>query len=111
MSLCTVVSVVFKAEDGIRDDLVTGVQTCALPICRSRARRRTRRERARGGTSCGGVQSGPVERIDREGDCNRRAGGSGGAGLWVVGRGPHLSAVGDTPSLHSGFTPGMSPLV
>src|SRR5207244_5743958 len=22
-------------EDGIRDDLVTGVQTCALPICRS----------------------------------------------------------------------------
>src|SRR5207244_7621785 len=22
----------FKAEDGIRDDLVTGVQTCALPI-------------------------------------------------------------------------------
>src|SRR5207244_10101700 len=24
----------FKAEDGIRDDLVTGVQTCALPICR-----------------------------------------------------------------------------
>src|SRR5258708_28418370 len=29
----------FQAEDGIRDDLVTGVQTCALPIC-SRARRR-----------------------------------------------------------------------
>src|SRR5207244_6152186 len=25
----------FQAEDGIRDDLVTGVQTCALPICRS----------------------------------------------------------------------------
>ena len=24
--------VVFQAEDGIRDDLVTGVQTCALPI-------------------------------------------------------------------------------
>src|SRR2546423_10332979 len=24
----------FKAEDGIRDKLVTGVQTCALPICR-----------------------------------------------------------------------------
>src|SRR5207244_9856800 len=22
-----------QAEDGIRDDLVTGVQTCALPIC------------------------------------------------------------------------------
>src|SRR5258708_17715441 len=26
----------FQAEDGIRDDLVTGVQTCALPIsCRA----------------------------------------------------------------------------
>src|SRR5690349_21887761 len=26
----------FQAEDGIRDLYVTGVQTCALPICRSR---------------------------------------------------------------------------
>src|SRR5258708_7076788 len=26
----------FQAEDGIRDDLVTGVQTCALPICMGR---------------------------------------------------------------------------
>src|SRR5258708_29268160 len=26
----------FQAEDGIRDDLVTGVQTCALPISASR---------------------------------------------------------------------------
>src|SRR6185436_8638693 len=26
----------FQAEDGIRDDLVTGVQTCALPICQGR---------------------------------------------------------------------------
>src|SRR5258708_18912149 len=30
----------FQAEDGIRDDLATGVQTCALPICRSAVRRR-----------------------------------------------------------------------
>src|SRR5207244_7521045 len=28
----------FQAKDGIRDDLVTGVQTCALPICRSHIR-------------------------------------------------------------------------
>src|SRR6476660_8328106 len=27
----------FQAEDGIRDDLVTGVQTCALPIYRFRS--------------------------------------------------------------------------
>src|SRR5439155_18669484 len=26
----------FQAEDGIRDGHVTGVQTCALPICRER---------------------------------------------------------------------------
>src|SRR5579862_1430310 len=25
----------FQAEDGIRDGTVTGVQTCALPICRT----------------------------------------------------------------------------
>src|SRR5258708_7289852 len=32
---CRVLSIFFfKAEDGIRDDLVTGVQTCALPILR-----------------------------------------------------------------------------
>ena len=29
----------FQAEDGIRDDLVTGVQTCALPISISYLRR------------------------------------------------------------------------
>src|SRR5215510_12440738 len=32
----------FQAEDGIRDGHVTGVQTCALPIC-FRARRSSRR--------------------------------------------------------------------
>src|SRR5258708_638667 len=29
---CLVSVFFFQAEDGIRDDLVTGVQTCALPI-------------------------------------------------------------------------------
>src|SRR5580693_3524101 len=28
----------FQAEDGIRDGTVTGVQTCALPICRAAER-------------------------------------------------------------------------
>src|SRR4051794_41969244 len=32
MALCF-----FQAEDGIRDGRVTGVQTCALPICRPRS--------------------------------------------------------------------------
>src|SRR5205823_11909990 len=36
----------FQAEDGIRDKLVTGVQTCALPIC-ARARHRFRNSATR----------------------------------------------------------------
>src|SRR5699024_12086934 len=35
----------FQAEDGIRDRNVTGVQTCALPIWRRRARLQRRRPR------------------------------------------------------------------
>src|SRR3989441_1946965 len=39
---CTRLSVLFffffQAEDGIRDKLVTGVQTCALPICSGASR-------------------------------------------------------------------------
>src|SRR5207237_5796572 len=42
----------FQAEDGIRDSSVTGVQTCALPICRPGPRDRDghtgRRKTARG---------------------------------------------------------------
>src|SRR5947208_4640101 len=33
--MCICVFFFFQAEDGIRDDLVTGVQTCALPISES----------------------------------------------------------------------------
>ena len=32
MDVCLLFFFFFQAEDGIRDDLVTGVQTCALPI-------------------------------------------------------------------------------
>src|SRR6266542_1548065 len=40
----------FQAEDGIRDATVTGVQTCALPICAGRpARPGRRREEYRRG--------------------------------------------------------------
>src|SRR5205809_4029374 len=39
---CFVFFFFFQAEDGIRDVAVTGVQTCALPICRiSCSRRKT----------------------------------------------------------------------
>src|SRR5205823_7882750 len=35
MVCCVCCFFFFQAEDGIRDKLVTGVQTCALPICAS----------------------------------------------------------------------------
>src|SRR5690606_40127265 len=38
----TLVFFFFQAEDGIRDFHVTGVQTCALPICGSHGRERRR---------------------------------------------------------------------
>src|SRR5207253_8613817 len=34
----------FQAEDGIRDGHVTGVQTCALPICAARRKSECRRD-------------------------------------------------------------------
>src|SRR5438552_15858779 len=53
----------FQAEDGIRDDLVTGVQTCALPISVGPPRRNGRScgrpaqvvDFARGRESLGGI--------------------------------------------------------
>src|SRR5882757_5139473 len=52
----------FQAEDGIRDIGVTGVQTCALPICRGRrarpALRSRRRDRRRAGARDGGRRPG-----------------------------------------------------
>src|SRR5579872_1496139 len=35
MCFCVLLFFFFQAEDGIRDADVTGVQTCALPICSS----------------------------------------------------------------------------
>src|SRR5256884_3491956 len=37
LAACRSYSFFFQAEDGIRDVAVTGVQTCALPICRLEA--------------------------------------------------------------------------
>src|SRR5258708_13826215 len=43
----------FQAEDGIRDDLVTGVQTCALPILGHAEPAFLRRHRGRQGSRRG----------------------------------------------------------
>src|SRR2546430_11200419 len=53
----------FQAEDGIRDLTVTGVQTCALPICqRGRGRAELRKDFARFSV---------IIEIDQEGELNR----------------------------------------
>src|SRR5689334_23705553 len=65
----------FQAEDGIRDGTVTGVQTCALPICRQRGEQD---ERGGQGEGCqGGRDQGRVRRPDRPpAEAEGRAGGS-----------------------------------
>src|SRR5258708_31488346 len=52
----------FQAEDGIRDDLVTGVQTCALPISSGCSR-----------TTCGWWCSTPATARLRPGASSRRS--------------------------------------
>src|SRR5207249_7155499 len=49
----------FQAEDGIRDRNVTGVQTCALPICERRIKRNG--QRGNGNRACQNNQ----QRADR----------------------------------------------
>src|SRR4051794_41594284 len=66
----------FQAEDGIRDGRMTGVQTCALPISRSRGSS----TRARAGVAAAPPRSGAPAQIGRA-SCRERvdvtvAGGS-----------------------------------
>src|SRR5207247_4255068 len=57
----------FQAEDGIRDPLVTGVQTCALPIYRPHAAAsRNRGGRTVFGRGCGCTHSGDFSCIRRK---------------------------------------------
>src|SRR5688572_30962979 len=55
----------FQAEDGIRDLTVTGVQTCALPICRSTAWRPGDEDRGRRRRHVDAWRSDPVSRAGR----------------------------------------------
>src|SRR5258708_33416188 len=56
----------FQAEDGIRDDLVTGVQTCALPISCRRRLRHSRRALSRGRLDLrGGAAARTAGQVDR----------------------------------------------
>src|SRR5438105_1639864 len=92
----------FQAEDGIRDPLVTGVQTCALPICLRAARRagdRAGEERPVGGLAPGAAagpraaraHAGPVRRRPR-----RPGGGAQGRALrdaYALHRAPRATRV------------------
>src|SRR5205823_7586787 len=76
----------FQAEDGIRDKLVTGVQTCALPISSGRRASRAKRRAACGRSAAHGARApdhgaagiecldGDVSRIHRKRSEERRVG-------------------------------------
>src|SRR5204863_5086350 len=66
----------FQAEDGIRDLYVTGVQTCALPISRSSARRTPRRRDVRPARRAP-ARIAEARRQPRSGPCRRTRGRSG----------------------------------
>src|SRR5256886_10886427 len=59
----------FQAEDGIRDLTVTGVQTCALPICWIRSATAARRaalqmlDAVRGGATLQGARDGALANL------------------------------------------------
>src|SRR5256886_9229257 len=61
----------FQAEDGIRDLTVTGVQTCALPICQTpETRKRLLASLCLNGVAPLGVKHGiPEQRLPPRTDC------------------------------------------
>src|SRR5258708_38600409 len=64
----------FQAEDGIRDDLVTGVQTCALPICLGARQIHAGRCRLRARLA---IRPGRVRHVQRERPCRFSEGAPG----------------------------------
>src|SRR3989440_9603618 len=85
----------FQAEDGIRDLIVTGVQTCALPICPGSSRC------AHGARPCGASRSDrtPHRRwIQRRRRVSRRA----AARTWLRDRRDRISGRGDRKSVVEG---------
>src|SRR4051794_41829159 len=61
----------FQAEDGIRDGRVTGVQTCALPICARAGAPPSGRHPARGDPA-GQAPPGAPTRRSEEASCRER---------------------------------------
>src|SRR5687767_6143016 len=106
----------FQAEDGIRDKLVTGVQTCALPIClplqlESRPAHGLERDVRvvpyPGGVLCITVGGRPIRRIasslarDHAG-CEKRDDRRDGRGSQTHARSTHFpAAAAGTPKLYN----------
>src|SRR5256885_8426478 len=61
MLYCFFLFFFFQAEDGIRDYKVTGVQTCALPICFQRRRGKRRVAEHVDAGHRGGLHGAPVD--------------------------------------------------
>src|SRR5437870_6363174 len=78
----------FQAEDGIRDGHVTGVQTCALPICCSRSSTAASCSVSSRSRSC---CSGTTRRRSRRRSSPRRGGGSRTTRRTTTGRCSHDS--------------------
>src|SRR5258708_26808990 len=70
----------FQAEDGIRDDLVTGVQTCALPIYAEEDVLAVVDDFAGAGMLVGGSASAEVGAALEEGDAEVGIGEGAGGG-------------------------------
>src|SRR5947209_13456677 len=68
----------FQAEDGIRDIGVTGVQTCALPICS-----RCEFDSTRGDQPCRDTYGRGIRRKIGRGSCRGRGVSSGGGGSFT----------------------------
>src|SRR6266498_170638 len=116
----------FQAEDGIRDADVTGVQTCALPICgRSGGERRRRGARPAPGRPAGHARpdrrpSRRPGRRPRRADAHRRPRDRSAARDLRARQGAGLDAVraapaggqprGSVPSAHAGAGQRMSPI-
>src|SRR2546430_16954645 len=89
----------FQAEDGIRDLTVTGVQTCALPICvLDGGAERWRALRRAGGVSLPQAESGVRAHANRQSDQpgyrDRAPGGAVGPG-WLAGDSRQLAGDSD----------------
>src|SRR5256886_13388100 len=96
----------FQAEDGIRDLTVTGVQTCALPICSLSAVDALEQCTATVLSATGGVlSSGTLDVLPTPGDVVAQAGGTAsGTATTIRHLGPETAGLPSIISVTNGIT-------